>query len=71
MSDRLPRAQEIMAWVRANQQKLNSCTGGHDFVATPETAHQIINKRYACTKCGGAIDSHAYYWYEEGRKSLG
>ena len=58
---------QIIAEVRANTRRLGACPLPHDFSddATPD---KPLFKRWRCSKCGGTVDSHAKYWYNNGLK---
>lgn len=61
-------AESILAQVKANSAKLNSC-GYHEFVEMPGQEDKVFGKRYHCTGCGGEVDCHAYYWHKQGRRA--
>lgn len=56
-------AKQLLADVRANVARLNACPR-HDFQPTGPT--RPLMQRYACTACGGQIDSLAFHWYTRG-----
>ena len=63
----LPRAEveSLAAQVKANHARLNDCAW-HEF--HPIAGRDRLRKRYRCARCGGEVDSHAYYWHEQGRR---
>jgi hypothetical protein len=61
-------AQRILADVRANLKRLDSCEGPHRFDPIPEDVGKVFGIRYRCTLCGGEVDNHAKHWYERGLK---
>lgn len=59
------RSQELLAEVRANRARLESCPGQrHDFVE--HGPKRVLLQRYVCTRCKGEVDSHARYWFSIG-----
>lgn len=59
-------AQDMLAQVKANSERLNGCTR-HDFAPIPPL--RTLGQRYRCEHCGGEIDAHAYHWHQIGRES--
>lgn len=57
------RSQELLAEVRSNLAKLNSCPA-HDF--HPDGPKRVLLQRYRCTQCHGTVDAHAFRWYSLG-----
>lgn len=54
----------LVAEVQENQTRIQGCVGPHAFEdATPD---RKIGKTYRCAKCGGAVNSQAFYWYQTG-----
>lgn len=62
------RAAELWEEAQDNARRLHTCFGPHDFVPGRPRYANIPHgpRQYACTKCGGEIDSHAHHWYQEG-----
>jgi len=60
------QAEKIMAEVRENNKKLDSCML-HDFSIDlmPERPIAMGNK-WQCSKCGGKVDHDRKRWYELG-----
>ena len=62
-----PDLRAIAAQVKANSEKLNSCLY-HEFILKPGDEANAFGKHYVCTACGGDVDSHAFYWHDDGRR---
>lgn len=58
------RSQELLAEVRSNLAKLNSCPVHH---FEPDGPKRVLLQRYRCTECGGTVDAHAFRWYSLGK----
>lgn len=62
---------DLAAEVKANSERLNSCPY-HEF-APIQMAQGVpmapLRQRYRCIECGGEVDRHAWYWFEQGRRS--
>lgn len=56
----------ILAEVKANIARLQSCEGPHDFKPTSGKPEATIGEKYECTKCKGRVDHIAYAWYKKG-----
>jgi hypothetical protein len=51
--------------VRANQARLESCPGPHDWEDIPESRpHAVKDKR--CRTCGGTVERIHFHYYNEG-----
>ena len=70
--------EDIWIDAKKNDKKLNSCKLPHKFREIEDGQilkvsgvkhNKSFGKRYVCVKCGGEIDSYAYYWYMKGLKS--
>jgi hypothetical protein len=60
---------DIWEGVRANHAALDACPGPHDFsVPLEQPLPHMPARRWACSRCGGAIDVVAKSWYEKGLK---
>lgn len=62
---------DLAAEVKANAERLDSCPY-HEFapVQMPQgTPMAPLRQRYRCIECGGEIDRHAWYWFEQGRRA--
>ena len=59
-------AQDMLAQVKANSQRLSGCAW-HDFAPIPPL--RTLGQRYRCEHCSGEVDAHAYHWHEIGRAS--
>ena len=60
------QAERIMAEVRENIRKLDSCIL-HDF-SIDLTPGRPWGKKWQCSKCGGEVDCTKKQWYELGIK---
>jgi len=56
---------QIWRDVKANQAKLRSCRGPHDFQPIPVEGKQLI-RDYRCSRCGGKTSATNKIWYNEG-----
>ena len=70
------QTDEILVQIRANQAKLDACDNPHDFtvclnrytkqpIPAPTPAH-MFGAMWACSKCGGYVDSINKEWYNRG-----
>ncbi len=60
--------KEIIKEVKANQARLESCAGPHQFVIHTTIPGTPLGKTYRCERCQGTVDHHAHYWYQLGLK---
>lgn len=61
---------DLAAEVKANAERLNACPY-HEFAPVqmaPGVPMAPLRQRYRCIECGGEIDRHAWYWFEQGRR---
>jgi len=63
-----PELRAIAEQVKANHARLDECPW-HEFIVKPGEEGKVMGKRYVCTVCGGEVDSHAYYWHQDGRRA--
>ncbi|TXH46421.1 MAG: hypothetical protein E6Q97_29635, partial [Desulfurellales bacterium] len=56
---------ELWEAAKANQTRLRSCLGPHDF-SRDLTPDRKIGKKWACLKCDGEIDDANRIWYQRG-----
>lgn len=55
--------EKTIAEVRANLERLHSCSGPHEFdPITPPG----LGQRFRCARCGGEIDQQKLRWYNMG-----
>lgn len=62
---------DLAAEAKANSERLRSCPY-HEFAPVqmaPGVPMTPLRQRYRCIECGGEIDRHAWYWFEQGRRS--
>ena len=62
---------KIMADIKANTDKLNSCTGHaftipFDRLTKKEISVPNLGCRWRCSNCGGEVDATARIWYNKG-----
>ena len=73
-------SEEVLAEVKANSAKLNSCSR-HDFsicldrrtketIADPKPEQRLF-ARWQCSKCGGRVDGTSKHWYQLGLSHSG
>lgn len=55
----------ILAAVRENIARLDSCAGPHDFSEVVARAGRL-GTRYRCTACRGEADRLQVLWYQQG-----
>lgn len=53
--------------VKANHARLEACAGPHDFSVPHRTVGTLV-RDWACSKCGGHVESTHRSWYETGLK---
>ncbi|MBP6801676.1 MAG: hypothetical protein KA128_11120 [Zoogloea sp.] len=57
---------DLAAEVKANSERLSACPY-HEFAPVQPMAP--LRQRYRCIECGGEIDRHAWYWFQQGRRA--
>lgn len=65
----IPRAELQRIWddVKANNARLDACTGPHEFSDVPPERGTLVRYK-VCAKCGGRLDKVHAHWYERGLK---
>ena len=62
---------DLAAEVKANSERLSACPY-HEFAPVqmaPGVPMTPLRQRYRCIECGGEIDRHAWYWFQQGRRA--
>ena len=62
---------DLAAEVKANSERLSACPY-HEFAPVqmaPGVPMATMRQRYRCIECGGEIDRHAWYWFQQGRRA--
>lgn len=62
-------ALKILAAVKENHAKLESCVGPHEFVLV-ESGPGGLPRKHQCARCGGKLDSVHVSWYNKGMEHI-